>query len=70
MDDSSDNLVDQPTLKPTSKVTAVGVGGGAATVLIAVLGLFGIELPMEVVAAILTLITFGAGYLKREKSQL
>lgn len=47
------------------KVQAVGASGAAATLIIFILAAFGITIPAAVVAAILTLVTFGAGYIKR-----
>lgn len=48
------------------KVATGGYAGLVSTLLIGVLGLFGITLPGAVIAAIVTLIIFVAGYLKRE----
>lgn len=52
---------------PKPKVAAAGVGGFAATTLISAAALAGIDLPPEVAAAIVTVASFGAGYLKRDK---
>lgn len=54
------------TAKPTPKVAAVGVGGALAIVLVWVAGLAGIDMPAEVAAAISVLVTFAAGYFKKD----
>lgn len=54
----------QPTKRPHRKVAAVGAGGTAATAIVVILHAFGVDLPVDVVAAALTLVSFGAGYLK------
>jgi hypothetical protein len=51
--------------KPVAKIQAVGAGGAAGIILVAVAGAVGLDLAPEVAAAIVTLLTFGAGYLKR-----
>lgn len=58
---------DQPTLEPTQKVAAAGIGGSLSIVLVYVIGLLGLELPPEVSSAATALISFGAGYLVRER---
>jgi hypothetical protein len=50
---------------PVAKVTAAGAGGAVAVVGVYVAGLFGVEVPAEVAAAVSTLAAFAAGYLKR-----
>jgi len=50
----------------SSKVATGGYAGLISTVLVGVLGLFGVTLPAAVVAAIVTLVIFGASWLKRE----
>jgi hypothetical protein len=50
-----------------SKVAASGTAGLVATVIIGLLGLVHITIPATVVAAIVTLIGFVAGYLKTER---
>lgn len=59
--------MNQSTKVPTRKVTAAGAGGAAVVVLMAVLDMYGISLDPAVVAALVTLIAFGAGYLVTEK---
>lgn len=63
---------DQPTLKPTAKVAAVGTAGVAVTLILVVASLFGITIPADTVndavigvSAIVTLVTFVAGYFKK-----
>lgn len=48
------------------KVAAGGYAGLISTLLIGVLGLFHITLPGAVISAIVTVVIFAAGYLKRE----
>lgn len=55
----------QPTAVPTSKVAAVGIAGTLTTILVFILGYFNVVVPPEVVAALVTLVTFAAGYLKK-----
>jgi hypothetical protein len=49
-----------------SKVKAVGWAGTIATIIIAVLGAFGIEVGPELAAAIVTVVTFIMGFFKKE----
>jgi hypothetical protein len=51
--------------KPVAKIQAVGVGGAAGIILVAIAGAAGLDIAPEVSAAIVTLLSFGAGYLKR-----
>lgn len=58
----------QPTASPTAKVEAAGIGGAATTVLIYLVQTYTeVTLPATVAAAIVTLIAFGAAYLKPSK---
>jgi len=59
--------VAEQTKKPTPKVAAAGVGGSLAVVIVWVAGIAGVEVPAEVAAAIALLLSFAAGYLKRER---
>lgn len=52
------------TRTPHPKVAAGGVAGAAVTVVIYVLSLVGVTMPGEVAAAVTTLATFGAAYVK------
>lgn len=54
-------------MKPTRKVTSAGVGGAAGIVVVWAAGLAGLEVPPEVAAAIVTLLSFGLGYLTPER---
>lgn len=56
----------QPTNKPTAKVAAVGVSGAAVLVLVYVLSLLGLDLPTGVGEAIILVVMFVAGWLKKE----
>lgn len=53
-----------PALAPVAKVAAAGVAGAAATVLVYVADLLGLELPAVVAAAIVAVLAFAAGYLR------
>ena len=55
-------------LTPTPKVASAGIGGALTIVLIWVLGLFGVDMPAEVAAAVTTAVSFGFGYLKSDVS--
>ncbi len=52
-------------VKPTPKVTAAGAGGSAGVLLVAVANALGLDLPPEVAAAIVAVVSFVAGYVKR-----
>ena len=70
----------QPTALPVPKVAAVGVAGVVVTAIVAVLAAFGIIVPDNVsqaatgavagiiflISAIQTIVTFAAGYIKRD----
>jgi hypothetical protein len=58
--------MNQPTLQPTNKVTAAGIGGSVSVVLIYVAGLLGLEIPPEVASAVTAIVAFVAGYWVRE----
>lgn len=62
-----DKYVDQPTAMPTQKVAAAGISGAATIMLVYVLGLFGLEIPPEVAAALTALLAFAGGYLVKNK---
>ncbi len=47
------------------KVQAVGATGAIATLVVFVLGAFGVTIPAAVLAAVLTLVVVAAGYIKR-----
>jgi hypothetical protein len=49
-----------------SKVKAVGVAGAIVTVIIAILGQFGVEVGPELAALITAAVTFVLGWLKTE----
>ncbi len=54
-----------PNPAPVPKVKAAGAGGIAATLLISLAGLLGVDLPPEIAAAIVAVAAFLAGYLKQ-----
>lgn len=58
----------QSSLKPTNKVTAGGVGGAGAVVVIYIMSLLGVALTPEVASAITVLVSFVLSYLVKEKS--
>lgn len=74
----------QPTAKPTAKVRAVGVAGGAVAAIVTILALFGVIIPEELssqaeaaVTAVIVAITFAqaliqfvAGYLKKSDTKV
>ncbi len=51
-------------MRPHPKVAASGTAGAATIVLVWVLGQAGVSVPPEVAAAVTTLLSFAAGYLK------
>ena len=53
-------------MTPSTKVTAAGLGGALAVLLVWVLGLVGADPPATVAAALTTLCSFAAGYLVKE----
>jgi len=57
----------KPTMEPTQKVAAAGIGGAASVVLVYILGQFGLDVPPEVASAITTLAAFVAGYMTKER---
>ena len=57
-------LKNQPTVQPTRKVAAAGLAGAVVAV---VLGVTGLEFSSEVVAAIVTLLTFAVSYFVKER---
>lgn len=54
-------------MKPNRKVSAGGAAGLASTVLVWILGQFGVVMPAEVAVATATLLTFGVSYFVSEK---
>lgn len=64
----------QPTPKPTQKMTTVGLAGVVVTAVVGILAAFGVQVPADVsgavltgVSAVVTVVTFVAGYVKKEK---
>ena len=53
------------SLKPQPKVAATTVAGAATVLLVWIVGLFGLDVPSLVAAALTVLLSAGAGYLKR-----
>lgn len=61
-------LINQPGPMPTRKLLAAGGTGALATVLIWTAAQFGLDLPAEVAAGIVTIAAAMAGYFARERS--
>ena len=59
--------MNQPTAAPTSKVQAAGAAGAASILIVFTAGELGLDIPPEAAAAIATLLSFAAGYLKQEE---
>lgn len=53
-------------MKPEPKISAAGIGGSIAVVLVWGLGQFGVDMPPEVAASVATLLAFAAGYLRHD----
>jgi hypothetical protein len=51
-------------MKPQPKVAAGGAAGAVATIVVFVLGQAGVDVTPEVAAALATIISFAAGYLR------
>lgn len=51
------------TKTPSPKVVAGGAAGAAVTIIVWGAGLLGVEVPAEVAAAAVVLVTFAAGYI-------
>jgi putative flippase GtrA len=51
-------------VKPQPKVAAGGIGGAVTIVLVFIAGQAGVDVPPEVAAALSTLASFAAGYLR------
>lgn len=58
--------VDQKDMRPTNKVAAAGVTAAAATVLVFLAGLAGVEMSNEVAGAFVAVAAFVGGFFKRE----
>lgn len=53
-------------LTPTPKIAAASWAGAASILLVWILGMFGVEMPDVVAAAVAALLAAGAGYLKSQ----
>lgn len=53
-------------MKPTKKMAAAGIGGAASVVLVWALSEAGVRVPADVAAAMSTLISFAAGWLRSD----
>lgn len=65
------DLVTQPNLAPTAKVTASIVAGAAVTVLVFVLDMIPVvpEIPAPVTAALVVLLMAAAAWAKKDRAQ-
>lgn len=55
--------MNQPTLTPTRKVGAAGLGGALATAVVWALGAFaGVDVPDEVAAGLASVVAFATGW--------
>jgi hypothetical protein len=75
-------LVNQPTAAPTQKMQAVGAAGAGVAAVVTLLAIFGVIVPEDVsksaeggiaalfvlVSAVQAVVTFAAGYLKKNKA--
>lgn len=55
------------SLKPVPKVAAAGTAGVFASLLVIIANGLGLDLPPEVAAGIVTVVTFASGYLMPDK---
>lgn len=62
--------VNQPTLAPTTKVTAGAIAGAITVVLVWLVGMAGLEVPAEVASAVTVIISFLTSYIKHDRVQL
>lgn len=59
-----------PSKTPVVKVQAVGAGGAFATVLVVIANAAGLDLPPEVASGLVAVVSFAAGYWKRDKPKV
>lgn len=59
--------VNQPSIAPTTKVTAGGVAGALTVLVVWVLGLLHVPVPPEVASALTVVISFVASYLIKQR---
>lgn len=61
-------IVDQPTARPTRKMTAVGLAGAVTTLVVILLkNVWGIDYGPEFASSLTMVLTFVAGYFVRER---
>lgn len=60
----------QPTAAPTRKVTAGGVAGAVATIIVAVAAGLGVDIDGVTAAAIATILQFAGAYVVRDSASL
>lgn len=58
--------MNQDSPAPTNKVAAAGAAGALSVLIVFIAGQLGLEIPPEAAAAITTLLSFGAGYMRLE----
>jgi len=61
-------LQNQPTSAPTLKMQASGAAGALVTVIVFAAGLAHVQIDATTAAALVFLISFAAGYLKRNRA--
>jgi putative flippase GtrA len=59
--------INQPSIAPTTKVTAGGVAGALTVLVVWILGLLHVPVPPEVASAITVIISFVTSYLVRQR---
>jgi putative flippase GtrA len=59
--------VNQPSIAPTTKVTAGGVAGALTVLVVWILGLLHVPVPPEVASALTVVISFVASYLIKQR---
>lgn len=60
--------VNQPTLRPTNKMIAVGSSGFAGWALVAIASSFGVEMPPEVASGAIAFISWLIGYAVQDEA--
>lgn len=60
--------MNQPTLRPTTKVGTGAATAATVVILVWVAGMLGVEVPAEVASAAAVLLGFGAAYVVRDRA--
>jgi len=64
----TEQLVDQPTKKPTRKVAATGITAALTVIVIAIAAGFGYDMDVVLATAIVGVLAAGAGWLVKDRS--